>query len=134
MYYELLKHGEKETVNTRRYQQSLTDLNHFDLKKGQNTERCIIKSHFFTAMPHYIRKNLEAPSWEVLPHVVYSPDLTPSDYHLFASMRHAVAEQPFGSYVDVKKWLDEWFAAKEVRFLPAYYSQIAGKIEKIYNK
>jgi len=38
--------------------------------------------------------------------------LAPSDYHLFASMSHALAEQRFGSYEDVKKWLDEWFAAK----------------------
>jgi len=27
-------------------------------------------------------------------------------------MSHALAEQRFSSYEDVKKWLDEWFAAK----------------------
>jgi len=27
-------------------------------------------------------------------------------------MGHALAEQRFSSYKDVKKWLDEWFAAK----------------------
>jgi len=46
---------------------------------------------------------LEALSWEVLPYATYSPDLVPSDYHLFASMGHALAEQRFGSYEDVKK-------------------------------
>jgi hypothetical protein len=45
--------------------------------------------------------------WEALPHVAYSPDFAPSDYHLFA-----LAEQCFSSYRDIKKLLDEWFAAK----------------------
>jgi len=27
-------------------------------------------------------------------------------------MSHALAEQRFGSYEDVKKWFDEWFATK----------------------
>jgi len=40
----------------------------------------------------------------------------PSDYHLFASMSHALAEQRFDSYEDMKKWLDEWFAAKGENF------------------
>ena len=55
---------------------------------------------------------LEAFSREVLLHATYSPDLAPSDYHLFASMDHTLAEQHFDSYEDVKKWPDEWFAAK----------------------
>ena len=58
-----------------------------------------------------VRDTLEVLSWEVIPHAAYSPDLAPSDYHLFASMSHALTEQCFGSYEDVKKWL-EWFAAK----------------------
>jgi len=67
-----------------------------------------VPSH--TAKP--VRDTLDALSWEVLPHAAYSPDLAPSDYHLFASMGHVLAEQRFDSYEDVKKWLDKWFAAK----------------------
>ena len=51
----------------------------------------------------HICDTLEVFSWEVLSHVIYSSDLAPSDYHLFASMGHALAEQNFGSYEDVKK-------------------------------
>ena len=53
---------------------------------------------------------MEVLSWEVLILAVYSPNLAP--WYLFASMGHALTEQRFGSYEDVKKWLDEWIAAK----------------------
>jgi len=43
-----------------------------------------------TAKP--VRDTLEALNWEILPHAAYSPDLAPSDYHLFALMGHALAE------------------------------------------
>jgi len=42
--------------------------------------------------------------------------LAPSDYHLFASMGHALAKQRFTSYEDVRKWLDDWFGSKEQFF------------------
>ena len=63
-----------------------------------------------------VRNYLETLNWEVLLHVAYLPDLAPSDDHLFSSMGHALAEQHFVSYEDVRKWLDEWFASKEKEF------------------
>lgn len=55
-------------------------------------------------------------SWDILPHPPYSPDLAPSDYHLFSSMSHALAEQHFTSYEDVEKWLHDWIASKDEQF------------------
>ena len=63
-------------------------------------------------MAESIRDTLEVLSREILPRTTYSLDLAPTDYHLFASMGHAFAEQHFDTYEDVKKSLDEWFAAK----------------------
>jgi len=104
--YELLKPG--ETVNTKRYQQQLIDLNRSLLEKRpeyQKRQHKVIFLHdnapSHTAKP--VRDTLEALSWEVLAHAAYSSDLAPSDYHLFTSMDHALAEQRFGSYEDVKK-------------------------------
>ena len=37
---------------------------------------------------------------KALPHAAYSPDLAPSDFHLYASMGHALSEQLFTSYED----------------------------------
>ena len=33
-------------------------------------------------------------------------------YHLPVLISHALAEQHFSLYEDIKKWLDEWFMAK----------------------
>jgi len=63
-----------------------------------------------------VQNYLETLNWEVLSHPAYSPDLAPSDYHLFSSMSHALAERHFNSYEDVRKWLDEWFASKDEDF------------------
>ena len=51
---------------------------------------------------HAVKKYLETLKWEVLPHPPYSPDLAPSDYHLFRSMTHGLTEQHFRSYEDPK--------------------------------
>ena len=51
----------------------------------------------------------------MLPHPAYSSDLAPSDYHLFSSMGHALAERHFDSYENVRKWIDE-FASKDEEF------------------
>ena len=47
-----------------------------------------------------LKETIEAFDWEILSHAAY---LAPSDYHLFASMGHALAQQRFTSYEDVQK-------------------------------
>ena len=104
VYYELLKLG--ETVNTKRYQQQLAELNRSLLEKRPEYRK---KQYKVISLrdntPSYTAKSigdtLEALNWKV--HAAYSPDLSPSNYHLFAWMGHAFVEQRFGSYDDVKK-------------------------------
>ncbi|KAG5323790.1 MOS1T transposase, partial [Pseudoatta argentina] len=57
------------------------------------------------ARPHVVKvvkTYLETLKWEILPHLPYSPDVAPSDYHLFRSMTHDLADQHFRSYEEVK--------------------------------
>ena len=63
-------------------------------------------------------------------HLVYSPDLSPSDYHLFSSMGHALVERHFDSYEDVRKWLDEWFASKDEEFFWRGIHKLSERWEK----
>jgi histone-lysine N-methyltransferase SETMAR len=54
--------------------------------------------------------------WTVLPHPPYSPDLAPSDLHLFGALKDAIRGKKFGSdevIEEVKKWLrvqdSDWY-------------------------
>ena len=109
IYYELLKPG--ETVNTERYRQQMINLNQALCEKRPEYQK---KQHkvilFHDNAPSHtaklIKETIEAFGWEILSHAAYSPDLAPSDYHLFASMEHALTQR-FTSYEDVRKWLDD---------------------------
>ena len=45
-----------------------------------------------------------------------SPDCASSDYHLFWSMAHALAEDHFNSYENIEKWISEWIFSKDESF------------------
>ncbi|UYV81976.1 hypothetical protein LAZ67_21000282 [Cordylochernes scorpioides] len=46
----------------------------------------------------------------------YSPDLAPSDYHLSASLGHALKNQEFSNSDILRKWLVDWFDSKGIEF------------------
>ena len=62
-------------------------------------------------LPKPVKTYMETLKWEVLPHPPYSPDIAPSDYYLFWSMAHGLADQQFRSYEDIEKCLDSWIAS-----------------------
>lgn len=119
IWYELLKPG--ETVDGARYQRQLAGLKRAIAQKRPEYQQRQHKVIFLddNAPPHRTRTTkdlVESYSWEPLAHAAYSPHMAPSDYHLFASMGHALSAQHFNSYENVKKWLDDWFAAKNGQF------------------
>jgi len=94
IYYELLKPG--ETVNARGYHKQLIKLHRALREKRPHYRKRHDKLIFLhdNASLHtstMIQNYLETLNWEVLPHPAYSPDLAPSDYHLFSSMGHALS-------------------------------------------
>ncbi|GFU51114.1 mariner Mos1 transposase [Trichonephila clavipes] len=110
LFYELFKPG--ETSNTDRYKQQLLDLNDAILEKREQYKKQQHKVIFLDENAPSNRAKptkdiVKALGWERLAHAAYTRDLASSDYHLFAALGHALAEQRFTSYENVKSWLDD---------------------------
>ena len=54
--------------------------------------------------------------WSVLPHPPYSPDLAPTDYHLFCSLQNFLNGKTFISEQGVNEAVLHFFQSKPVKF------------------
>jgi histone-lysine N-methyltransferase SETMAR len=54
--------------------------------------------------------------WITIPHPPYSPDLAPTDYHLFRSLSNHLREKKFDDENDVKMELVNFFNQKSQDF------------------
>ncbi|KAG5322234.1 MOS1T transposase, partial [Pseudoatta argentina] len=86
------------------------------------------------ARPHVakpVKTYLETLKWEVVPHPLYSPDIAPSDFHLFRSMAHGLADRRFHSYEEAQKWIDSWIASKDMSFFRRAIHVLPERWEKV---
>ena len=119
LYFELLQ--SKQTVNAHLYSKQLTRLNEKirEIRTGPGYgNRKVILLHD-NARPHVALETKETIiklTWEVMAHPAYSPDLAPSDYHLFRSLQHSLREKSFSNVDDLKNHLDEYFESNPQSF------------------
>jgi histone-lysine N-methyltransferase SETMAR len=71
------------------------------------------------AIPHVakvVKQKLERLHWKLLPHPPYSPDLAPSDYHLFRSLSNDLRDRKFENEDNLKQYLQDFFDSKSAEF------------------
>ena len=119
LYYEVLQPN--ETVTGERYASQLTTLaEKLDEERpwsGKGRRKVILQHD--NARPHVAsasRDTVNKLGWEILPHPAYSPDIAPSDYHLFRSMQHELEGRQFKEVAEVRKWVHDWIASKNEFF------------------
>lgn len=118
IYYELLQPN--QTINAEKYCEQLQKLNSELVKKRPELiNRKGVVFHHDNARPHsamMTQHKLKELNWDVLKHPPYSPDLAPSDFHLFLSLQNYLNGKKFNTTDEVKTALDTFFASKPESF------------------
>lgn len=119
LYYELLKPS--ETVTADLYSRQLRQLHLQLIEKRpyyKTKQNKVILLHD-NARPHVAlrtKETLKELKWEILTHPAYSPDIAPSDFHLFRSMQHVLSDVRFNNAEEVQKFVDNFIQSKPIDF------------------
>ena len=109
-YYELLH--ENQTINSRKYCSKKNQLRQHRKHLGLVNWKHIM-FHQNNARLHAsltTRQKLSLLGWEVLMHLLYSPDIIPSYVHLLQSFQNYFNNKNFNSMEDFKSHLKQFFA------------------------
>ncbi|KAM0726119.1 Histone-lysine N-methyltransferase SETMAR [Formica fusca] len=92
--------------------------------------------HHDNARPHAAlgtRQKIAELGWEILSHPPYSPDLAPSDYHLFLSLQNFLRGKKFKNEEDIKQALVQFFASKDKTFFENGIYKLPSRWQEIIN-
>ena len=111
-YYERLP--ENRMIDSTKYCSQLDQLKAaLNEKRPELVNRKRIIFHQDNARPHVSLMTRQKPlelGWEVLIHPTYSPDITPSDIHLFQSLWNSPNGKNVNSLEYCKRHLEQFFA------------------------
>ena len=77
------------------------------------------------------RQKLLQLDWEVLIHLLYSPDIAPLDFYLFQSLQNSLNGKNFNSLEGYKRYLEQLFAQKDKKFWEDGIMKLPEKWQKV---
>lgn len=132
VYVHFLKRG--ETINAEYYSSLLFNKVRKAIHKKRTgmSSKGVILQHD-NARPHTAAKTMaviDQLHWEVLPHPPYSPDLAPSDFHLFGPLKEHLGGQKFDTDDEVCQVVLQWLKDQPKEFYAAGMQKIVARWEK----
>lgn len=108
-----------QTINANRYIMTLKRLKRAVRRKrpGLQDEQILLQHD--NARPHAALRTQEAINklgWTILPHPPYSPDLAPSDYHLFGKLKDFLRGNHYANVDDVRRDVQAWIKQTPAAF------------------
>lgn len=132
----LLDFLEDGTINANRYCDTLSKLKKAIRKKrpGLLTSGVLLLDD--NARPHSARatqNHIATLGWERLDHPPYSPDLAPSDFHLFPALKKNLGGRRFGSNTEVKQAVQRFFHNQSPDFFLEGFLKLIKRYDKCLN-
>ena len=115
------------TITSESYGKLLRKLKENIIEKRENSDNVLLLHD--NAKPHTAKENkklIKKMKWENIDHPPYSPDLAPSDYHLFAPLKEYLSGKEYPNIEELSFAVNDWFSKKNILF---YQSGIF-KLEK----
>lgn len=128
------KHG--ETVNATSYCAVLRELRDSIRRKRPTLLTDGVLLLHDNARPHVARATQETIrqlNWEVLDHPPYSPDLAPSDFHLFGPLKEHLGGQRFEDDEELKLAVRRWLRQQPQAFYAAGFRKLVQRWDKCIN-
>jgi histone-lysine N-methyltransferase SETMAR len=117
-YFDLLDINETITADV--YSQQLQRLNEVLLQKrstlANQKDVILLHDNSRSHVAKLTQQKIEQLGWEVLPHPPWSPDLSPTDYHLFLSLRNYLCSKHYEDFDELKSDLTAFFESKPTSF------------------
>ncbi|GFO10603.1 histone-lysine N-methyltransferase SETMAR [Plakobranchus ocellatus] len=118
---EATTHNDGQCINAARYCSTLDRLKEAIRRKRPGLLRRGVVLQHDNATPHsanLTQQWLQRYGWEILPHPAHSPDLAPSDFHLFGPLKRHLGGMAFETEDDLISELRNWFDNLDVDFFP----------------
>ena len=105
------------TINSARYVQTLQNRqNRIRRVRRQKTNVSLLHDNARTHTSNATCEAIENLNFTVIPHPPYSPNLAPSDFHLFSKLKDHLKGQQIGSIEEVKAAVLQWCRSQSADF------------------
>jgi len=121
------------TINSAVYCETLKKLRHAIQNKRRGMLSATILLLHDDARPHFVAQTQDLITsfrWEQMDHPLYSPDLTPSDFHLFLHLKKFLGGKRFDDDEDLNDAVQKCLTSQAAQF----YEEGIQKLVPCYNK
>jgi len=122
--------AEETTINSQRYIETLTALKRRIERIGIRNETLLQHDNARPYTSAATRDVIQRLDFSALPHPPYSPDLAPSNFHLFPKLKAHLKGQRFSCEEEVNSAVRKWFQKQNTNFFKDGFQKLVQRWRK----